>query len=190
MQLLSHRTVADWLKNFTIEDGIQHNLMDIVKAKYPEPEAKEVFCPLTKCHYKNVGRTTRWHLDFLCIRVGEGSELWFPFLWCTQSSFINAQSTTRSNKTNSSNIYTFYLLMVWCGELRYDAFWWSKTRSLRRWKFCIKLTLVGEKIEASVRAQDSCKQSETYEPTYKLKDIGTFWPADWTRTALKTHFRV
>jgi len=43
MQLPSRTTVAQWLKYFTVEDGIQHNLMDTVKAKYPELEANKVF---------------------------------------------------------------------------------------------------------------------------------------------------
>ena len=58
MQLPSRTTVVQWLKIFTVADGIQHNLMDIVKAKYPEPESKEVFLSFDEMSLKE-----RWTYD-------------------------------------------------------------------------------------------------------------------------------
>ena len=43
MQLPARRTVEEWLKNFTNEEGLQKTLVNIVKAKHPELAAQEVF---------------------------------------------------------------------------------------------------------------------------------------------------
>ena len=43
MQLPSVSTVAYWLREFKLKEGIQCKLLDIVRAKHPDPAAKEAF---------------------------------------------------------------------------------------------------------------------------------------------------
>ena len=72
MQLPARRTAEEWLKNFSIEEGLQKTLVNVVKAKHPEPAAREVFLSFDEMAWKE-----RWVYDkvdfyffiFLCIRV-------------------------------------------------------------------------------------------------------------------------
>lgn len=58
MQLPSDSTVRAWLKKWSIREGLQPRLMEVVKAKHPEPEAKEVFLSFDEMSLKE-----RWVYD-------------------------------------------------------------------------------------------------------------------------------
>ena len=58
MQLPSRTTTKRWLKNFSIRDGLQPLLMDVVLSKYPEKEARETFIAFDEMAVKE-----RWVYD-------------------------------------------------------------------------------------------------------------------------------
>ena len=64
MQLPSDSTVRSWLKQFTIRDGFQNVLADIVTVKHPEPEAKEVFLS-----FDEMALRERWCYDKVELHV-------------------------------------------------------------------------------------------------------------------------
>ena len=101
MQLPSRTTVAAWLQNFTIEEGIQQNLINIVKAKHPELEAREVFLSFDEMSLKDRWVYDKVSLRFFCaLGLGTGVNYGFhsyfiPFFF---SGVHNHQSATLENK--------------------------------------------------------------------------------------------
>ena len=87
MQLPSRTTVAAWLQNFTIEEGIQQNLINIVKAKHPELEAREVFLSFDEMSLKDRWVYDKVSLRFFCaLGLGKGVNYGFhsyfiPFIF-------------------------------------------------------------------------------------------------------------
>ena len=61
MQLPSDTTVRAWLRKFSIREGLQPKLMEVVKVKHPEPEAREVFLSFDEMSLKE-----RWVYDKVC----------------------------------------------------------------------------------------------------------------------------
>ena len=70
MQLPSRRTVENWLRDFRVVEGMQPKLMDVVKAKHPEPAAREVFLSFDEMSLKERWVYNKVHNNVLINNLG------------------------------------------------------------------------------------------------------------------------